>query len=231
MSGAGLVAGDIRNRSLDRLLDDPRLWRGSGQVAVASGLPTGDVRLNAALGGGWPRGVVCELALTEPGCGELALLLPVLREVNGPVVWIAPPHVPYPPALAQAGVAANETLLVEPDTPAQAQWAAEQILRSAAYAAVLLWLPAVSGHAVRRLQLAVQGSAVFMVLLLPIEGSPPASPAALRLELAAAARGVTVRVRKRRGGQPSPPFVVEYDAGVVAGSVSAGARAGGVTSG
>ncbi|WP_372717993.1 translesion DNA synthesis-associated protein ImuA [Immundisolibacter sp.] len=220
--------GAAQCRSLDRLLDDARLWRGSSPVSVASRLPAATPQLEAALGGGWPCGVVCELALSEPGCGELTLLLPVLREVHGPTAWIAPPHVPHPSALAAAGVAIRDTLLIEPATPAQAQWAAEQLLRSGVYGAVLLWLPTVSPRAVRRLQLAAQGSAAFVALLVPDAGSPLTSPAALRMALTAGAHGVRVTVRKRRGGRPSPPFMVEYRAGVMAGPAFADAGAGGI---
>ncbi len=212
---------------LDGLLADPRLWRGAGGPPSRAALASGHAGLDLALGGGWPRGVVCELTLAQTGCGELGLLLPVLRQLAGRLAWIAPPHLPYPPALAAAGIALEQLLLIETPDRAQAQWAAEQTLRSGACAAVLLWLPSVSARAVRRLQVAAEASGAFMALLLPPDGSPLNSPAALRVQLAPAPRGIAVRVRKRRGSWPGPPLIVEYPPGVVAGPVSAGTGAGG----
>lgn len=214
-------------RGLEGLLADPRLWRGAGGPPSRAALASGHAGLDRALGGGWPRGVVCELTLAQTGCGELGLLLPVLRQLAGTFAWIGPPHLPYPPALAAAGIALAQLLLIEAPDRAQAQWAAEQTLRSGACAAVLLWLPSVSARAVRRLQLAAAASGAFMALLLPQDGSPVNSPAALRVQLAPAPRGIAVSVRKRRGSGPCSPLIVEYPSGVVAGPVSAGIGARG----
>jgi cell division inhibitor SulA/protein ImuA len=170
---------------------------------------------------------VCELILAQTGSGELSVLLPVLRQLAGKVAWIAPPQLPYPPALAAAGVELSDVLLIETAGPAQAQWAAEQVLRSGACAAVLLWLASATARAVRRLQLAAEASGTFMALLLPAAGSPASSPAALRVQLASAPHGIAVSVRKRRGGWPPSPLIVEYPSGVVAGPVSAGVSPGG----
>lgn len=212
---------------LDRLLADPRLWRGAGGPSARSSIPSGHAALDRALGGGWPRGVVCELTLAQTGCGELGLLLLVLRQLAGRFAWIAPPHLPYPPALAAAGIALTQLLLIEAPDRAQAQWAAEQSLRSGACAAVLLWLPSISARAVRRLQLAAAASGSFMALLLPPDGIPANSPAALRVQLAPAPQGIAVHVQKRPGGWPAAPLVVEYPPGVVAGPVSTGVGARG----
>ena len=218
--------------ALDALLADPRVWRGSDGTDKPAALASGYPDLDRALGGGWPLGVVCELALSETGCGELSLLLPALCRLQGPIALIAPPHVPYPRAMAAAGVTSSRLLLIEGVDPLQAQWAAEQTLRSGACAAVLLWLPTIGTRAVRRLQLAAEAGNAFMVVLLPLAGSPAHSSAALRLRLSPVLRGVAVRVRKRRGAWPSSaPLIVEYPSGVVAGPGVAGTGAGGAADG
>jgi cell division inhibitor SulA/protein ImuA len=170
---------------------------------------------------------VCELGLADTGCGELALLLPVLRQLKGTIALIAPPHVPYPPAFAAGGVALADLLVVDPPDAAQALWAAEQTLRSGACAAVLVWLPSIAARAVRRLQLAAEAGGVFMALLLPQAGSPAQSPAALRLHIGPAPLGVAVSVRKRRGGRPGVTAIVEYPTGAVAGCGVAESATGG----
>ena len=221
------MSAEARRLNLDALLADPRLWRGGGGRSAAARIGSDHPQLDAALGGGWPRGAVCELALADTGCGELALLLPVLRQLEGTIALIAPPHLPYPPAFAAAGVDLGRLLLIHPADPAQAQWAAEQALRGGACAAVLLWLPSISTRAVRRLQLASEAGSAFMVLLLPQAGSPAHSPAALRVQLDPAREGVAVRVRKRRGGWPGPAFIVENPSSAVAGPGVAAVAAGG----
>lgn len=212
---------------LAALLADPRLWRGSAGRLAQDCIPSGHPQLDAALGGGWPRGAVCELGLADTGCGELALLLPVLRQLKGTIALIAPPHVPYPPAFAAGGVALADLLVVDPPDAAQALWAAEQTLRSGACAAVLVWLPSIAARAVRRLQLAAEAGGVFMALLLPQAGSPAQSPAALRLHIGPAPLGVAVSVRKRRGGRPGVTAIVEYPTGAVAGCGVAESATGG----
>lgn len=216
---------------LDALLADPRLWRGNAGRSAPACIASGDPHLDTALGGGWPRGAVCELALAGSGCGELTLLLPVLRQLKGAIALIAPPHVPYPPAIGAAGVAVDQLLLVYPADPAAAQWAAEQALRGGACAAVLLWLPAIAARAVRRLQLAAEAGGAFMALLLPQGGSPAQSPAALRLQLKAVPQGVAVSVRKRRGAWAGASVIVEYPTGAVAGPAIAESAAGGPADG
>jgi len=216
---------------LAALLADPRLWRGGAGRPTPACIASAYPHLDAALGGGWPRGAVCELALADTGCGELTLLLPVLAQLTGTIALIAPPHVPYPPAFAAAGVALARLLLIDPPDPAQAQWSAEQTLRSGACAAVLLWLPSVGAPAVRRLQLAAETSGAFMALLVPQAGSPAQLPAALRLQIKSAPQGVAVSVRKRRGGWPGADVIVEYPTGAVAGPGVAESAAGGAAVG
>jgi len=54
------------------------------------------------------------------------------------LVWIAPPHEPYAPALAQQGIELTRLLVVRPAGATEALWAAEQALGSGVCAAVLL---------------------------------------------------------------------------------------------
>src|SRR5207249_12006153 len=106
---------------------------------VASGFELLDAQLP---GGGWPQGALTELLHLSEGIGEVALLLPTLARLNREgrgVVWIAPPHLPYAPALRAAGLQAEQNLIVTPAHPADALWAAEHALRSGACGAVIAW--------------------------------------------------------------------------------------------
>ena len=60
-------------------------------------------------GGGWPDSGLVELLPNESGIGELRLLMPALAKLSREarwIAWIAPPYLPYAPALASAGIVA-----------------------------------------------------------------------------------------------------------------------------
>ncbi len=162
------------------------LWRGRRRPDSAV-FASGRADLDAWLpGGGWPRGRLIELLPQRPGSGELELLLPLLAERSRqgwPLMLIAPPFVPGPQRLQQAGVRLDRLVVVR--AAAQALWAGEQALKSGLCGAIVLWHPRgrVEARAVRRLQLAAgQGSAPLFLCYQPSQQAPP-SLAALRLAI------------------------------------------------
>jgi hypothetical protein len=112
---------------LDALLkQQPLLWKASEhsagyQGAGPAGLDTGFPALNCLLRtGGWPRASLIEIQVDEWGQGELQLLLPVmaaLSQQKQQLAWIAPPYIPYAPALHAAGVDLNYLLIIEQSEP------------------------------------------------------------------------------------------------------------------
>jgi cell division inhibitor SulA/protein ImuA len=159
--------------ALADLLADARVWKlkdASAGRRPAQSRPvwsTGRSALDARLpGGGWPRASLVEVLLETTGLGEIQLFLPALVEcqhrIDGEVpwlVWIAPPHEPYAPALAQQGIELSRLLVVRPASATEALWAAEQALSSGVCAAVMLWLQGTDDRWLRRLKLAaVAGS-------------------------------------------------------------------------
>jgi hypothetical protein len=202
------------NTALDALLQHPGIWRGDQRAQSGeNALPTGYAELDELLpGGGWPRGALTEILSAQEGIGELRLLLPALSRAsakNGWLAWVAPPHVPYAPALAAAGVDLKRLLVTQPQSSADAWWTAEQALRSGACSAVLAWLRAPDERRMRRLQLAAESGHAWGVLFRPARAEQERSPAALRLRLEATADGLAVHVIKRRGGQVSKPVLVD----------------------
>ncbi len=192
----------------------PALWR-ADQLACAAtpgavARPTGFAALDAELpGGGWPAAGLTELLLAAPGSGELRLLSPWLGrglDPTGQVLCIAPPFMPYAPALHALGWPLERLLLVRPESLADAAWAAEQGLRSGACAAVLWWqgqerAPAAAlATALRRLHLAAQEGACPLFALRPASAQAQSSPAPLRLWLEPLVLGqLALTVFKRRG--------------------------------
>src|SRR5438093_10615934 len=107
--------------AIEEILQRHPVWRGSGFAKAVAALPTGFAALDAELpGGGWPRQGLTEVLADPPGIGELELILPALAALTGTgkrVVWVAPPHIPYAPALAAAGVDLVNLLIVAPPSP------------------------------------------------------------------------------------------------------------------
>jgi hypothetical protein len=167
--------------------------------------PTGFADLDALLpGGGWPVGAITELMPETQGIGELSLLLPALAQLSRAgryLVWIEPPCLPYPPALAQHGLVLNRLVLVQAHEPSSVLWAAEQALRCPAVGAVLAWPAALDDRRVRRLQLAAETGGGCGLLYRPPSAARQPSPAALRVRLGAVGAGLNVQIQKARGGR------------------------------
>ncbi len=120
------------------------------------------------------------------------------------IAWIHPPHLPYAPALASAGLPLDACLVVRPASAEDALWSADQTLRSGACGAALFWLPEKTDYAsLRRLQMAAESGCCLAVLYRPTTAASLASPAHLRILLAHCEGRLLVSLPKRRG----PPLL------------------------
>ena len=210
---------------LAEVLADARVWKlKDASASHSSSRPawsTGRRALDARLpGGGWPTASLIEVLLDDTGLGEVQLFLPALvacQRDNGAdarwLVWIAPPHEPYAPALAQQGIELKRLLIVRPSTATEALWAAEQALSSGVCAAVLLWLKGTDDRWLRRLKLAAEAGGALGVLFRPERHRFESSPAAFRLLLTQGATEPHLELLKVQGGRPGPvePDSIEPD--------------------
>lgn len=196
--------------SLDDLIAHPHIWRGRSYSPGAA-IPTGFDELDRYLpGNGWPQKAITEIFLERHGIGELSLLMPALAflgrkdsDARRWVVWIAPPFVPYAPALLHLGLDLNRILMVHPVSGGKdTLWAVEQALRSGASDVVLAWLGDASNTVLRRLQLAAEAQDCWAVLFRPGEALRESSPAVLRLRLSRAGEKVRITILKCRGRRP-----------------------------
>ncbi len=200
------------------------IWLAATAVRQPQGLTTGQRELDGQLHQrGWPLGALTELLCDHPGSGELQLLLPVLAQLSQQgrrLVFIAPPHLPYAPALHRQGVDLAQVLLIEAPTVADQVWAASQVLRADSAGALLLWPTggAISHPQLRRLQLAAQGSRGLAVVFRPTAAAAAASPAALRIAITATAAACELHLLKQRGGRagqhlsiPRPDWLTQPD--------------------
>jgi hypothetical protein len=191
----------------------PALWRGNQLSNVASpSVPTGFAELDVELpGGGWPTAALTEILPQHEGIGELRMLGPALAALacrQRMLVWIAPPYLPYPPALAAAGIDLARLVIVRKRSQRETLWALEQALRSNACGAVLAWPGSVKYPELRRLQLATEGNPVLAVLFRPPQAAGETTPAALRLGLETCNGNLAVHILKRRGAPRVAPILV-----------------------
>ena len=206
---------------LEKVLENPRVWRGRDQAGYGSGLESGYPELDKHLpGGGWPAGALTEILTAHHGIGELRLLMPALARLSveppeqdftepGWIAWVAPPFQPYPPALRQYGLDLSRMLIVRPANANETLWSAEQALSSGTCAVVLLWPGSLDDQASRRLQLAAEKGQSRAIAFRSLTARHQPSAAALRLELhpegplRPSGQGARIHILKSRGGRPA----------------------------
>ena len=196
-----MVVGDPK---IARLLEHPAIWRGRSAAQRRSGLPTGFAALDEYLpDSGWPRTGLIEILVARFGSGELTLLMPALAALTRAAVarwcvWVAPPLVPFAPALASGGVVLDRVTVVGGE---RSLWAFEQALGSGACDAVLGWLRQVKPRDIRRLQLAAERGRTLGMLFRPRRAAREASAAVLRLSVEPLAAGVRLTILKGRSAR------------------------------
>lgn len=199
--------------ALADILQHGLVWRVGELTRVElPGIPSGFPTLDSELpGGGWPAGVLTELMPEHIGIGELRALGPALSQVTKQgrwVAWIAPPYLPYAPALEAAGIDLSRVMIVRTKSAQESLWAIEQALQSGACGAVLGWPEKASFAQLRRLQIAAEGSPALAFLFRTPIAAREASPAALRLHLQGMKGELAVRILKRRGGPLARPILL-----------------------
>jgi hypothetical protein len=205
--------------SIEQLIQLPGVWRG-GQLEHAQqpAVPTGHAALDAELpGGGWPSGTLSEVLHEGQGIGEVTFLAGALVRAsadNRLLAWINPPHLPYAPALAQAGLILDRCLVVRPANREDALWAAEQALKSGACGAVMLWLEEGTTRRqdeyawLRRLQMSAESGRAMAVLFRSMAALRLSTPAHLRVVLSREDEVLKVRIPKRRGPSLMCPVAI-----------------------
>ena len=196
--------------ALEEILQRHPVWRGGALSRAVAAIPTGFAPLDAELpGGGWPRQGLTEILADQAGIGELELILPALAAVTQAgqrAVCVAPPHVPYAPALAAAGVDLFHLLIVSPSSRRDALWAAEQALRSGSCHVLAAWLSKPRYPELQRLAVAAEAGRAVAFLYRPLAAAHESSPAWLRLALEPAGLELALHLLKRRGTPLAAPL-------------------------
>jgi len=211
--------------ALNGLLEKTGLWRASSIDAdYKQHCSTGFTNLDQELpGAGWPVDGVTEFLHNRAGIGELRLLAPALarmtHEQNRWVLFVSPPYIPYPPALAQAGIDLTRVIVSQPRAPKDYLWVLEKALASQSCSAVIAWPGRIHEKQIRRLQLASKDGYSWGILFRPEESSKNASPAELRLRLRPLPgyspgkdnSAIAVKILKRRGRWESEEFTIAFN--------------------
>lgn len=188
----------------DTLQQLAKLCRGDRDGAPPRSItPTGVSALDAVLpGGGWRTASIVELMPTDVGIGELRLLMPALALITRErhIAFVAPPYVPFAPALEQHGINIARVLMIRALAAKDILWCVEQTLRCRSFGAVLVWPIAISDRDIRRLQLAAESGDSIGFVYRPPEAARESSPAAVRIRLEANTAGaLELHVLKCRG--------------------------------
>ena len=194
------------------LRDNPAVWRAGDSINHGvGGIATGFTLLDAVLpGGGWPANALVEIITPQWGIGELQLLMPVMLKFNREqrwLVWIAPPYIPYPPALQELGIDISRIMVLQPEQGSTGKknnasndviWSMEKALRAEQCGMILAWPQRITTTAIRRLQLAAESGHTLGILFRQFVAKT--SPAALRIQLMAVGDDLQLHILKARGG-------------------------------
>ena len=211
--------------TLNGLLEKTGLWRASSIGADdKQHCSTGFTSLDQELpGAGWPVDGVTELLHDKAGIGELRLLAPAFarmtHEQSRWILFVSPPYIPYPPALAQAGIDLTRIMVSQPKNPKDYLWVLEKALSSQSCSAVIAWPGRIHEKQIRRLQLASKDGCSWGILFRPGESSKNASPAELRLRLRPLPgyspgkdnSAIAIKILKRRGRWESEEFTIAFN--------------------
>lgn len=203
---------------MSSLLDDLQhknlIWRGGDSRPLAAPQSivkgSGFAEFDEHIQGGLPQQGVVEIESTQ-GIGELRLLLPFFQHPQNrsrAVAFIAPLGVINAELLVQSGIDLSRVILVQPPAAKDALWAAEQCLKSGVCCAAMLWHKQPSVTQVRRLQLAAEQGRCTQFLFTQRSSKQISLPVVLSLQLQPHPQGLSVTIKKRKGGWSPKPFVI-----------------------
>ncbi len=184
-------------------------------------MPTGVPLLDAALGGGVPRGRITEVVGMR-GVGKTALLREVVRRVLAAGSWVAWVDARRTLAAAPWASLGSRLVMIRPRDAARGAWCADTLLRSGVFALVVLdGAPPLSRvNGVRLAQLARERDAALVIVA---DGTQPSRVGgAVRLKVTPQA-ATTARRRSPSTAEaapgPAPGFLVTVEKGGVFRSV------------
>lgn len=197
------------------------LWQGK---QLPSGynysIDTGFDLLNQKLNGGWPRHGVVELQCQMLAIGEVRLLLPSLTQLAQSqsqnqyqseqlIFWVSPPAQINAHALATTGLPLSNMLIANDISQSDSFWLTEQALSSGCCAMVILWCESINVAQAKRLQFAAKQGGCLGFVIRPFSDVEQSLPVAARMRISPHPQGLSIDIRKRLGGYPVSPFILD----------------------
>lgn len=156
------------------------------------------------------------------GAWRLAFLLLAHMAKDSPSAYLERHPKVYPPALAALGIDLDRLLIVKPPSHRLALWSLEQLASSSSIRLTVASVPRLKAADLRRLQLGLESSERFLLLLRPWEEQAwKGTGASLRLAVELAQNPLTSSVRGRSraltltllraSGRRTRPVLVELD--------------------
>lgn len=186
---------------LEQLLLREDIWLGhSRRFRRGETVDTGYESLNSELAQeGWPRGAlieVCQRSLLA----EWQLFAPALKQVDGLIVLLNPPAIPFCQGLVQAGIDLDAVMIVDAGDKANFIACFTELVR-AGVGAVLAWQPneAFTYTELRKCQLASTEDHSLCVVFRSASMQQQNSPAVLRIYAQLIPDGIEITIFKQKG--------------------------------
>jgi cell division inhibitor SulA len=176
-------------------------------------LKTGYKALDNALSGGFPKAGMIHVS-SHLGCGELRLMLNILREQAGAQsnkMWafIAPPFALNAEFLLAENIPLEHLVLIQADSTKDALWSAEQCAKSGICEGVFLWQQDLTHAQIRKLELAALHGASHCFWFDTSSHKRANLPLTLSLSLQREDEQLKVRINKQKVGWPKPAVTIK----------------------
>ncbi|AOT09315.1 translesion DNA synthesis-associated protein ImuA [Pseudoalteromonas luteoviolacea] len=198
---------------IDFLQHQNLVWHGTDNAPLSQRSvekqSTGYETLDTCLEGGFPIPGIVDIQC-QVGIGEVALLLPFIREQSRLCVMINPPANVNAHALLHQNIVTELVWVLSISDPTEALWAAEQCLKSGVCSSVLLWHQELQIHQVKRLILSAQTGQSLCCLLRCNPAQGGSLPVSLSMQLSPRGEGLDIKVTKLKGGWAKPKITLTW---------------------
>lgn len=188
---------------LEHILNRSDIWRGgSYRPAHQEILDTGFSELNnGLLNGGWPSSSLIEICQKGLQHLEWLVFLPALKTIEGYIVLLNPPGVPFCQAFIQAGIDLERIIIVEAANKADFLASFTELARTRACEALFAWQQQqnLSYTELRKCLLACNDGSGLGILFRPESAQQQSSPANLRLQTQITHTHIQLNIFKQKG--------------------------------
>ena len=183
------------------------VWRGESRTSIAtSSITSGCTELDCSLlNGGWPLKGLIEVCQPQFSQLEWLLFTPALNVLEGLIVLLNPPFIPFVQGLVNGGIDIERVRVVRADNKADFLACFVDLTRTQACDAILAWEPKqmLSYTELRKCLLSGNEGNGLYALFRAAGTQQQSSPATLRVVASIQASFVSVNIFKQRGALQS----------------------------